>query len=66
MDSRMVRHFDARKFMWDGDPYATQADADRKRHEYLARGFKVKIVTDGDAYLVYTRRVVPQGGSDGS
>jgi hypothetical protein len=60
MDERMVRYFDRKKFMWDGEEYASEGDARQKEKEYREKEFEAQVVSDNDKYLVYTRRVVTE------
>ena len=58
MDERTVRCFDDKKFMWDGEEYGAEADANEKGRAYGEDGFEVQVVENDDKFLVYTRRVV--------
>jgi len=58
MDKRMVRYFDRKKFMWDGEEYTSEDDARQKEKEYRGKDFEVRVVPDNGKHLVYTRRVV--------
>ncbi len=55
-----VRFFDSRKFLWDGEAYASSADAEAKKAHYDTQGFETRIVEEEGASLVYTRRVVKE------
>ncbi|GAB4288393.1 MAG: hypothetical protein Kow0090_00630 [Myxococcota bacterium] len=58
MDAKLVRYFDGRKFMWDGNEYTTEREAEEKRKEYSDNGFAAEVKKEGNKFLVYTRRVV--------
>ncbi len=60
MDKRMVQYFDRKKFMWDGEEYASEDDARQKEKEYCEKDFEVQVVPDNGKYLVYTRRLVTE------
>lgn len=60
MDERMVRYFDRKKFMWDGEEYASEDDARQKEKEYRGKEFEVQVVPDNGKHLVYTRRLVTE------
>lgn len=49
---------DGKKFMWDGRPYATREEASTVREACENNGFEVRVVEEGERFLVYTRRVV--------
>ncbi len=55
-----VRFFDRRKFLWDGEAYASREAAQAKRAEYEAQGFETQVVEEEGEPLVYTRRVVTE------
>ena len=55
-----VRLFDRRKFMWDGEPYASRADAEAKRGQYEGQGFETQLTEEDGQFLLYTRRVVKE------
>ena len=38
-----VRFFEGHKYMWDGDVYPSQEDAEAKREEYAGNGFETQI-----------------------
>jgi hypothetical protein len=55
-----VRLFDRRKFMWDGEAYASRADAEAKRSRYEEQGFETQLAEEDGQFLLYTRRVVKE------
>ncbi len=60
MDSRMVRYFEKKKFMWDGSSYQSDEEAKKKEVEYKQKGFDVKRLYENGEYLIYTRREVKE------
>ena len=60
MDERLVRYFDRKKFMWDGEEYASKDDATQKEKEFRGKDFEVQVVPDNGKHLIYTRRVVTE------
>jgi hypothetical protein len=57
-ETEMVRLFEGRTFLWDGDEYATEEDATAKETEYRELGFEVRSLPAGGRVLLYTRRSV--------
>ncbi len=55
-----VRIRDRRKFLWDGEEYASPAVAGAKKGEYEAQGFETQLVEEEGKFLLYTRRVVKE------
>jgi hypothetical protein len=49
---------DGKKFMWDGLLYDAKEDASRAGQVYQNDGFQIRIVEEGEKFLVYTRRPV--------
>ncbi len=58
--AQSVRFFDRRKFLWDGEAYASAAEVGVKKSEYEAQGFETRMLEEEGAVLVYTRRVVKE------
>jgi hypothetical protein len=48
--------WEGRKFMWDGQVYATAGDAAGAAAGYEAERFEVRLVEQDGTFLVYTRR----------
>lgn len=48
------------KYMWDGEEYASAADAAAKADEYRKDGFEVKELQEADKTYLYTRREVTE------
>ena len=55
-----VRIIDDKKFMWDRIEYESEEQARSVEKEYLEKGFEVRLVTEGEKFLLYTRRVVTE------
>jgi hypothetical protein len=53
----LARKVDGKKFMWDGAEYQTRAQASQAMEAYASEGFEVKMFTEEDKFLVYSRRV---------
>jgi len=51
---------DGKKFLWDGQVFATCDDASRQSEAYKNDNFEVQMVEVGGSYLLYTRRVVKE------
>lgn len=51
---------DGKKFLWDGQVFATCEDASRQSEAYEKDNFEVQMVEVGGSYLLYTRRAVKQ------
>ena len=49
---------DGKKFMWDGQIYASQDEASCKGEAYRNDRFEIQVVEEEGQFLVYTRRVV--------
>ena len=46
--------------MWDGEEYASAADAAARAEEYRKKGFEVKELQEADKPCLYTRREVTE------
>ena len=53
-------NIDGRKFLWDGQMFATCEDAARQSETYKKDNFEVQMVEVSGSYLLYTRRVVKE------
>lgn len=51
---------DGKKFLWDGQLFATQEEASRQTDAYRNDNFEVELVEEAGRYRVYTRRVVKE------
>ncbi len=58
--AEQVRFFEGKKFMWDGEEYENEKQANSVEKQYSEKGFEVQSCReDGKVYL-YTRRVVTE------
>ncbi len=60
-----VRIIEDKKFMWDGIEYETEEQARSAEKEYLEKDFEVRLVAEGEKFLLFTRRVVTEIVLDG-
>ena len=51
---------DEKKYMWDGEEYESETDAEEKITTYSENGFQTKLIIENKQYLVYTRREVSE------
>jgi len=51
---------DGKKFLWDGQVFATCDDASRQSDAYTKDNFEVQMVEVSGSYLLYTRRVIKE------
>jgi hypothetical protein len=51
---------DGKKFMWDGQLYATKEDASRAAEAYRKDNFAVQRLEQDQKFLLYTRRVAKE------
>jgi len=51
---------DGKKFMWNQESYATEAEAKEKMAKYEKDGFETRLVKEESKFLIYTRRVVTE------
>jgi hypothetical protein len=58
--SDMTKKMDGKKFMWDQERYATEAEAKEKMANYEKDGFETRLIQEESKFLVYTRRVVTE------
>ena len=54
------KNFDGKKFMWDGKTYETEDVAKDAEGTYKENGFDTRIISEGDHYSIYTRRLVTE------
>jgi hypothetical protein len=59
----LAKKINGKKFLWDGGSYANRDEAAQAMEAYEKDGFEVQLVTEGDQYLVYSRRVAGQQSS---
>ena len=48
---------DGKKFMWDGNPYATREEASALESAYQKDNFEVREIEEEGTFLIYTRRL---------
>lgn len=51
---------DGKKYMWDGETYPGEKEAEEAKKKYEEEGFEVKTVTEEGQIAVYTRREVTE------
>jgi len=51
---------DGKKFLWDGQTFATHEEASRQAEAYRNDNFEVSLVEQEGEHLVYTRRIVKE------
>ncbi|NIM49732.1 MAG: hypothetical protein GTO22_10895 [Gemmatimonadales bacterium] len=62
-DSKVI---DGRRYMWDGEDYASESAAGEKMANYRNDGFDTQLVEEDGRYFVYTRRVVADVPPEGA
>ena len=60
MSANLLIISDGKKFMWDGQLYATKEDASRAEESYRKDNFEVQSLEQDQKFLVYTRRVAKE------
>ena len=58
--AEISKKFDGKKFMWDGKTYQTEDLAKGAEKTYKDNGFETKMISEGDGFSIYTRRVVTE------
>jgi hypothetical protein len=61
MSPNLATISDGKKFMWDGQAYATQDEASRAEKTYQNDHFESRLVEQDGKFFVYTRRTVNEG-----
>jgi hypothetical protein len=51
---------DGKKFMWDGNQYATEGEAQTAMKDYEGNGFETRLKTGSGTIEVFTRRLVTE------
>ena len=51
---------DGKKYVWDGEVYESEAQAQEVKKKYEDDEFEVQLIQDEGTYLVYSRRVVTE------
>jgi len=65
---KLSQRFDGKKFMWDGNTYSTQEQAQQKARQYQETGFQVEQVVEHDSddkFYLFTRREVKEVVGEG-
>jgi len=57
MNIPLAEKFDGKKYMWDGELYETEEQANQSSETYRKEGFEAKVSKNSDKYLVYSRRL---------
>ncbi len=57
---QLARRFDGKKFMWDGQTYPDQKQAEEAARKYQADNFLTQLVAEDNQYFVLTRREVKE------
>ncbi len=57
---QLARRFDGKKFMWDGQTYPDQKQAEEAARKYQADNFQTQLVAEDNQYFVLTRREVKE------
>ena len=57
---QLARRFDGKKFMWDGQTYPDQKQAEEAARKYQADNFLTRLVAEENQYFVLTRREVKE------
>lgn len=50
--------FEGKKFMWDGQEYKSEKEANEVMDKYKNDGFETYLYKENDKFYVFTRRVV--------
>ena len=67
MGPEIAKVFDGKKYMWDGEEYDEESNANEKAEKYKEDNFEVQVVTGEDGkFLVYSRRIAAQQSAEGS
>jgi len=51
---------DGKKFMWDGEVYESEKDAQEEKKKYEKNDFEVELIQEENQHFLYTRRVVTE------
>ncbi len=51
---------DGKKFMWDGEVYESEKDAQEVKKKYEKDDFEVELIQEENQFFLYTRRVVTE------
>jgi hypothetical protein len=58
MSANLAMISDGKKFMWDGQLYATKEEVSGTERSYRDDNFEVRVVEQEGKFLLYTRRIV--------
>jgi hypothetical protein len=58
--AEIKRFFEGKKFMWDGEEYDNEKEAGSTAKQYTKNGFEVRMLSEDEKVLLYTRRVVTE------
>ena len=58
--AEMIQFYDGKKFIWDGEEYASKKDAAAVEEKYRDKDFEVRTVSKGGKVFLYTRRIVTE------
>ena len=58
--AEQARFFEGKKFMWDGEEYETEKQANAVKTEYSEKGFEVQLYKEEGKVYLYTRRIVTE------
>jgi len=53
-------YVDGKKYMWDGETYSGEGEAQEAKKKYEEEGFEVQVVSEEGKIAVYTRRIVTE------
>ena len=56
----LSRRFDGKKFMWDGQAYPDEKQAQEAARKYQADNFQSQVMAEDTQYYVLTRREVKE------
>ncbi len=54
----LAKIFGDKKYMWDGEIYASEEEAKKVAQRYKEAGFETKVVSEDDQFFVYSRKEV--------
>jgi hypothetical protein len=60
MSPNLVMTGDGKKFLWDGELYASKEEAERVAESYRNENFQIQMVEEDGKFLVYSRRTVKE------
>ncbi len=56
----IAKLIDGKKFMWDGEVYESEKEAQEVKQKYADDNFEVELVEEENKYFLYTRREVTE------